>query len=159
MTWRRVVLAVVLTVAVSIGGLWLWGKPRSSHVMPTAQTSPVDVVMTYVRALNDRDFAASVRMGADSRGDISADWFTVHAPNMTNVTIDHVDAVMPGPRAATYLSNSELAGWEQTVHVDTTVTLNNFEGFHGPETDQPWSYELVRHNNSKPWRIFDQGEG
>lgn len=152
-------LTVVLIFAVSMGGLWLWGKPRSSVVMPTAQTSPVEVVTTYVRALNDRDFAAVNQMGADSRGDIGANWFTVHAPHMTNMTIDHLHAVRPGTQAATDLFNSELKGWEQTVEVDTTVTVNNFEGFHGSKTDQSWSYELVRHDSSKPWHIFDQGQG
>lgn len=159
MTWRRAVLGIVLIAAVSIGGLWAWGKPRTHIPMPTAQTSPVDVVRTYVRALNDRDFSASSQLGVDGRAAVGAGWYTVHAPNMKNVRIDHVHPVMPGSQAAEHFFDSQLRGWEQTIEVDTTVTLNNFDGFHASETDQPWSYRLVRHDNSKPWLIFEQGQG
>lgn len=159
MTWRRVMLGVVLIAAVSIAGLWAWGKPRTHIAMPTAQASPVDVVRTYVRALNDRDFSASSQMGVDSSDVVGGGWYTVHAPNMENVRIDQVHAVLPGSQAAEHFFNSRLRGWEETVEVDTTVTLNNVNGFHASEADQPWSYELVRHDSSKPWRIIDQGQG
>jgi len=147
-----------LAVALALG-LWLWGRPRADIAMPQATTSPADLVRTYVQALNSRDFSACRQMGVDNETGIGATWATVHAPNVTALSIDHVTRVIPGLRGATAQSDPRLRGWEQTVEVDTTATMHNFDGFHGVEAGQPWSYELVRHDGSEPWRILDQGQG
>ena len=160
MRWYQgVVSAIVLVLVVPVGGLWLWGKPRAHVPFPTARASPAVVVQTYVRAMNDRDFDTCAHMELDSDGGFGAGWASLHAPNMQGLTINRVDPVVPGRRAAKDQYNSDLTAWEQTVEVDTTATLNNFQGVHASMPDQPWSFELVRHDSSQPWRIFDQGQG
>ncbi|TWP37221.1 hypothetical protein [Leekyejoonella antrihumi] len=149
MKWYRVLLlAVLVVIVVPVGGLWLWGRPRAHVPLPTARASPVDVVKMYVRAMNDRDFSVCTRMQVSDGQDIGAGWASLPAPNITNLRIGDVHAMTPG-----------LRSWNESVVVDTTATLNNFEGFHNSQPDQPWSFELVRHDSSKPWRIIDQGQG
>ncbi|RNI25335.1 hypothetical protein [Flexivirga caeni] len=151
--------AVLPVIAIPIGGLWLWGRPRAEVSLPTYPASPADVVKLYVRAMDVRDFDACRRMGIADRTTVGANWMSLHAPNVTNLRIDRVHSIVPGARAAKEQYNSQLRGWEQTVAVDTTATLNNFNGFQASRPGEPWSYELVRHDDSSPGLIFDQGQG
>lgn len=148
-------LALALIVAVPIGGLWLWGRPRAEVALPTATTSPADVVRTYTRALNERDYGACRRMGDDP----SANWTTLQGPQIHDLKIEHVGRVMTGSRAATYWSRPGLRDWEQTVDVETMETLQNFDGTPDPEPGHAYDFTLVRHTSSQPWRIYSAGEG
>ncbi|GGB28008.1 hypothetical protein GCM10011492_17820 [Flexivirga endophytica] len=49
-------------------------------------------------------------------------------------------------------------GWQRAVTVDTSETTKSFDGTPDPEA-HIFSFELVRHDSSQPWRIIDFGEG
>lgn len=152
-------LAIALIVAVPLGGLWLWGRPRAHVAMPTAATSPADVVRTYARAMNERDFDACRRMGVGNAGNADANWTTLQGPRIDDLRIDGVGKVTTG-RLATKdpWSDPGMRPWEQTVSVETSETTKNFDGQPEPE-GHVYSFELVRHSSSQPWRIYSYGEG
>jgi len=152
-------LALALVVAVPIGGLWLWGRPRANITMPTAATSPAEVVRTYARAMNARDFSACKHMGVGDAGDPAADWSTLQGPQMLDLKIERVGRVMSGRQAAKQQDDRDLKGWDQVVEVQTSETLKNFDGTSDPEPGHAFSFELVRHDTSQPWRIYAAGEG
>jgi hypothetical protein len=152
-------LAIVLIVAVPVGGLWLWGRPRAHVPLPTAATTPTEVIRSYARAMNERDFGACKRMGVGDAGDARANWTTLHGPEIRDLKIDDVADVTTGRLAAKDpWSDPDLRHWEQTVVVDTTETVVNFDGQPDPE-GHVYSFELVRHGSSQPWRIYSYGEG
>lgn len=152
-------LAIALIVAVPIGALWLWGRPRAHLALPTAATPPAEVVRTYARAMNARDFGACKHMGVGDAGDPVADWSTLHGPQILDLKIDGVSRVMSGPKAAKRQYDRGLKRWNEVVEVDTTETLKNFDGTPDPEPGHVFSFVLVRHDASQPWRIYSAGEG
>lgn len=155
----KVLLALALVVVIPVGGLWLWGRPRSHVAMPTGTTSPADVVRTYAHAMNERDYGACTRMGVVGAGDPNANWFTLHGPQIRDLKIVGVGRVMSGSQASDPWSDPSLRHWQQTVNVDTSETLINFDGTPDPEPGHAFSFTLVRHDSSQPWRIFGSGEG
>lgn len=140
-------LALVLLVAVAVGGLWLWGRPRAHVAMPTAATSPENVVRSYVRALDARDFATSNALGP--YGDDH--WWSLRAPTITGIKVQSVRAMSAQDR-----SYSRAKEWKQGVEVDTSANFADWGGIDDGH-DQPWNYILVRNSSTDPWRILDWG--
>lgn len=158
MKWWKVLLTVVLVVGIPVGGLWLWGKPRAHVALPTA-AAPADVVRSYARAMNARDYDACKRMGVDGAGEQFAHWWTPHGPQIRDLKIIGVGRVMSGLQASDPWSDPSLRGWEQAVDVQTSETLVNFDGTPDPEPGHAFTFTLVRHDSSQPWRIWAAGEG
>ncbi len=147
---RGILLTVVLVVAVAVGGLWLWGRPRSHVAMPTAASSPEQVVRAYVTALDARDFDTSNAL--QPQGGLAGDhWWSVQAPTISNLKVISVRAESDADRA-----NGAGHGYRQAVDVNTTADFTNWGGMDDGR-GQPWTYILVRNSASERWRIADWG--
>lgn len=57
--WARVLAGVVLAPALLAGSAYLWAKPRHEYPLPDRHATPIQVVSTYLDALNARDFDTS----------------------------------------------------------------------------------------------------
>ncbi|WP_344151697.1 hypothetical protein [Nocardioides koreensis] len=55
----RTSLALVLVLGVLAAGLWLWARPRQDVAPPGPDATPIQVVATYLQAINARDFKTS----------------------------------------------------------------------------------------------------
>ncbi|RNI19890.1 hypothetical protein [Flexivirga caeni] len=155
-TQSAVGLGLAIVVMLGILGLWLWGKPRASVPLPTAQTSPSSVVMTFAKALNDRDFPTAKEMVVGDRVGVDAGWWDLHGPRIEDLEITRTGPVTAGSTCG----SPPASAWKQCVEVDTLSTFRHVKGMtKGNKPDRErWSYFLVRTNSSERWRILDWGK-
>lgn len=147
---RGILLVGLLVIAAAVGGLWWWGKPRSNVAMPTAASSPEQVVRAYVRALDQRDFATSNALQPYGG---SQHWWSMQVPTITDLKIERVVTMSAHDRAT-----SAAADWKQGVEVWTTATFHHWSGIED-SPGMPWTYLLVRNSPTERWRILDWGQG
>lgn len=149
-------MGLAIVVLLGVLGLWLWGKPRATVALPSASTTPDQVVRTFAKALNDRDFPTAKNMVIGNHVGIDADWWDLHGPRIDQLQILRTGPVTSGAKCGTTVT----VRWKSCVEVDTQATIRHLKGMSegGKPQHEAWSYFLVRNSNADPWRILDWGK-
>lgn len=149
-------LGLAIVVLLGVLGLWLWGKPRTTVPLPSAQESPAEVVKTFATALNDRDFAAAKNMVVGSKVGVDAGWWDLHGPRIEQLQIIRTGPVTTGAKCGPKVATA----WRKCVEVDTLSTFRHVASLATGDNPrrEAWSYFLVRNSQSDRWRILDWGK-
>lgn len=152
------IVGFCLAIAVLCGilGLWLWGKPRSTVPLPSATSSPSDVVRSFAKALNDRDYSTAKSMVIGTRVGVDSEWWDLHGPRVEDLQILSTGSVTTGAGC----DRPTADGWKKCVKVRTVARFRHVKGVnnHKPVHER-WTYYLVRNAGSERWRILDWGKG
>lgn len=153
MGWTARVWGASGVVALGAGGLWFWAMPHDSVRVPVPgpDSSPTQVVRTYVRALDARDYSTSNAI--QMLGPAVENHGLTGGPKITHLKIIRATPVTAGAA----FPDSRLTSWKQVAEVDTQADFHDWGGMQdGPNG---WSYYLVRNTDSQRWRIADWGQG
>jgi len=93
-TVLRAALVLVVVLGSLTIGIWLWARPRDDVSPPTSDSTPLEVVTTYLDAINARDFETSNKIPLPEHHDglwsRPGTWGNVHDLRLTEP--DHHDA-------------------------------------------------------------------
>ena len=151
MRWTPIFAGATAVTTLLGGAGWFLGTRHGSVQLPSAQSSPTDVVRAYVRAVDVRGIATANAIQMVGPPDEDQGWY--HSPSITNLTIEHTPPVSAG---STW-PGTRMTGYRQVSEVDTTATFRHWDGMQDGRT--AWSYYLVRNADTERWRIADWGQG
>ncbi|SDU86509.1 hypothetical protein SAMN04488544_1160 [Microlunatus sagamiharensis] len=144
-----VALLVVLVAAYGLG--YRVNVQTGSVPVPTAATSPEDVVLTYVDAYDHRDFATLAAIYPSAQGAYSRfrAMGTMRGPEVTQVqTLNPSDMAGMFPEPGHHYRRVEVSfRW-------TGLTGSDLAREDGPSGSIYW---LERSSDSEPWTIRDEG--
>ncbi|WP_432512272.1 hypothetical protein [Kineococcus sp. SYSU DK001] len=112
-----------------------------------ADTTPEDVVRSYLGALQEDDESAAVSLTTAPYSE--RDSWAGDPPSIEDVEV--LDAVAESPEGT-----AAEGRYEQAVYVPVRFTL------HGADESMPdgptaWGYQLVRNTDAEAWKIADAG--
>ncbi|MFV0284979.1 MAG: hypothetical protein ACK5IM_01160 [Demequina sp.] len=148
--------AVAGTGAVMIGVAaaaltYPWGS--TDVPLPDATAEPVEVVTSYVAALDAHDCDTAVALAAPSFADTARDWCR-NVAGLNNVEIGAPLDEDPGWSGLS--ADTEVVS--VTVDFDLDWRPLRADGSL-PEGPTTWGYRLTRASVDEPWRIVDNGVG
>ncbi|UIJ35622.1 DUF4829 domain-containing protein [Allobranchiibius sp. GilTou73] len=139
-----------MTLAAGAGYFVPLHVPHKTVALPVTTASPTDVLNTYVRAINDRDYSTANALLLGGTGLENHGWFD--APSIKHLKVTHVTGPYSGARDPT----SSVTDYKQVVEVDTEAHFDHWPG--GNDGQKMWSYYLARNANTQPWRVVAQGQ-
>ena len=152
---RGRVVALLVGVAVVAVALWSFATLRMTEDVPdpTASSSPEEVVRTYLRAIDARDFETANRLIADPDQRLGRWDRPVRWSGLRDVRLIDEKAAMAG------------SGGQSTSDEYAQAWIVSFTGRSEggdsslPDEERGWGFIVGRQSDAEVWQIIDQGVG